>query len=196
MPSKIQLIPIMFPRGFLPRLLPLCICLVWCIQALTISPTHQLDNQPASSNFTGLLNEPYECFDAQIWERSRRAKISDCYRAMASLPNYHRFRVFANGEGDRDLNPYLLPYTQTRLGCQIKVELTSGASEESSWLSINMATNKILNACQVGYSQQAMTGGWTRVGNDDRILVTVEKAQKGVSQTANASDETSSVATA
>ena len=126
-------------------------------------------------NSTDQLGEPYDCFDASLFN-SRRAKISDCYQAMAGLPNYHRFRMFTTGTGDRDLNPYLLPYTQIRLGCQIKVELVAGPEEESSWLSINLAVGKILNACQVGYSQEAKTGGWTRVGNDDRILVTVERA--------------------
>lgn len=75
------------------------------------------------------------------------------------------------------MNPYLLPYTAIYAGCQVKVELVYEALEESSWLSINIATAKVLNACLVGYSQDAKTGGMTRVGNDNRMLVTVEKTQ-------------------
>jgi hypothetical protein len=75
------------------------------------------------------------------------------------------------------MNPYLLPYTAVYHGCQIKVELVYGDIEESSWLSINIATTKVMNACLVGYSQDAETGGMTRVGGDNRMRITIEKTQ-------------------
>lgn len=155
-----------------------CICLTCSIRASPTLPPLVLHDNTTAFNLTGWLNEPYECFDAQLFN-SRRAKISDCYRAMAALPNYHESRVFINGQGDPDLNPYLLPYTATKLGCQIKVELVSGVEEEeSTWLSINMAASKVLHACQVGYSQDAKTGGMTRVGSNDHISVTIERARR------------------
>ncbi len=75
------------------------------------------------------------------------------------------------------MNPYLPPYTAVYHGCQIKVELVYGDIEESSWLSINIATTKVMNACLGGYSQDAKTGGLTRVGGDNRMRITIEKAQ-------------------
>jgi len=158
-----------------------CISLTCSIRASPTLPPLVLNDNITAFNLTRWLNEPYDCFDARLFN-SRRARISDCYRALASLPNYHESRTFVNGQGDPDLHPYLLPYTATKLGCQITVELVPGAvEEESTWLSINMAASKVILACQVGFSQEAKTGGSTRVGSNDHISVTVEKAQRASS---------------
>lgn len=139
--------------------LPMC-----CIRVSPTLPLLILHNDITAFNLTGWLNEPYECFNAQLFD-SRRAKIGHCYRVMAALPNYHEPRLFINGEGDPDLNPYLLPYTATKLGCQIKVEMVFGVEEEeSTWLSINVAASKVLPV------------RW-----DAHISVTIERAQRAIS---------------
>lgn len=165
-------------RRSLPWLLTLIPCLILpCLSAPPIHPALNLTSNPQALNLVDLnANQPYQCLEGKIFH-SRRARIGDCTRALARLPNYHTIRDFVNGTGDPDLNPYLLPYTATYSGCQIKVELVYGESEESSWLSINIATTKVINACVVGYSQDAMTGGITRVGLQDRMRITIEKTR-------------------
>jgi len=153
-------------------------CLILpCLSAPLILPALSLSSKLEAFNLSNLdASEPYECFEGRLFH-SRRAKIGDCARALAALLNYHSTATFINGTGDPDMNPYLLPYTTVYHGCQIKVELVYGDIEESSWLSINIATTKVMNACLVGYSQDAETGGMTRVVCDNRMRITIEKTQ-------------------
>ena len=56
------------------------------------------------------------------------------------------------------------------------VDLKQGIrEEESSWLSINVASTKIIDACRVGQGDNAKTGGNTSVGSRGDILVSIEK---------------------
>lgn len=165
-------------RWSLPWLPTLISCLILpCLSAPPILPALNLTSNSQALNLIDLdAFNPYECFAGQIFN-SRRAKMGDCTRTLARLPNYHTIRDFINGTGDPDLNPYLLPYTATHAGCQIKVELVYGDLEESSWLSINIATTKVMNACVVGYSQDAKTGGTTRVGLNNWMRITIERTR-------------------
>ncbi|KAF6234679.1 hypothetical protein HO173_007305 [Letharia columbiana] len=121
-----------------------------------------------------ILGDPYSCFDAYLFN-DRRAKVSDCTRAAAFLPNRHEPGTFHRGDSDAD--PFALPYVETYHSCSVKVDLKFGRPDEGSWLSVNIAVKKIIEACMVGQYPIGQTGGVTTAGTEGRIAVTVGKTQ-------------------
>lgn len=164
---------------------------VYAVPAL--SPLLLPQNQSAfnfsdSNHGTTRLGNAFECFDASIFSSSRRANYGDCARAIALLPNFHVPGEFTPG-WNPDSNPWALPHQKIWLTCQVTVNLKSGYnSEESSWLSINVAGEKIMNACQVSYGDHAKTGGETTVGTGGGISVTLERHRKDSVKSGNGKD--------
>ncbi|KAL8669978.1 MAG: hypothetical protein Q9168_005457 [Polycauliona sp. 1 TL-2023] len=129
---------------------------------------------PITSNLQArALRNWYTCFDTKTTEQ-RRARHNDCARAATQLPNLIDPKVFHRG-GDPGTDPYALPQVQFHNTCQIKVDLRFGRSDESSWLAINLAVSKIMDACSGGYGAFETTGGEIAAGNRDFVLVTVER---------------------
>lgn len=118
------------------------------------------------------LSDPYSCFGAYLFN-DRRAKVSDCTRAAAFLPNRHESGSFHLGDSKTD--PFALPYVETYYSCTIKIDLRFGRPDEGSWISLNIAASKIIKACLVGQYPLGQTGGFTTAGTEGRIAVTVGK---------------------
>ncbi|KAL8929305.1 MAG: hypothetical protein Q9208_001388 [Pyrenodesmia sp. 3 TL-2023] len=117
------------------------------------------------------LDNWYQCYD-QPGTLKRRAKYNDCARAAAQLPNLVEPKTFHRG-GDVSTDPYALPMIKIYNTCQIKVDLKFGRSDVSSWLGIDIALSKIMEACSLGYGLHETTGGEIVAGSQDLILVTV-----------------------
>ncbi|KAL8904733.1 MAG: hypothetical protein Q9207_003064 [Kuettlingeria erythrocarpa] len=129
------------------------------------------DAVPLSKIQSRSLDNWYQCYD-QPGSVQRRAKYNDCARAAAQLPNLVEAKVFHRG-GDPNTDPYTLPIVKIHNSCQIKVDLKFGRSDESSWLGIDIALSKIMEACSLGYGQHETTGGEIVAGSQGFIMVTV-----------------------
>ena len=138
------------------------------------SPTLPLVN--ISSNFTPStlgfdeLNNNYRCYEAHLLT-DRRAKTIDCLRAAAFLPNLHETGNFYRGSDPAD--HFALPYVEVYGTCRVKIDLMFGRPDQSSWLVINMALRKVIDACQLAIGGER-TGGETTAGSGGRITVTAE----------------------
>ncbi|KAI4179937.1 MAG: hypothetical protein LQ348_005295 [Seirophora lacunosa] len=119
------------------------------------------------------LDNWYQCYDSP-GAMQRRAKYNDCARAAAQLPNFIEEKTFHRG-GDGNTDPYALPIIKRHNTCQITVDVRFGRSDVSSWVGIDMALSKIMEACSVGYGQHETTGGEIEAGLASFILVTVGK---------------------
>lgn len=60
--------------------------------------------------------------------------------------------------------------------CRIKIDLRFGRGDESSWLAINLALDRVLHACRLTHSGER-TGGQTTAGNADLIVITAENVK-------------------
>lgn len=120
---------------------------------------------------TSSLGDRYRCFEPEFKLVDRRANIVDCLRAAAFLPNFHEPGVFHRADDPDD--PFALPYQMTIKTCCIKIDLDFGHPDLSSWIAINLALRKIIDACQIrpGGSR---TGGQTWAGNGGYIVITAE----------------------
>ncbi|KAI4253996.1 MAG: hypothetical protein L6R42_007357 [Xanthoria sp. 1 TBL-2021] len=131
-------------------------------------------SSPATSNLkVRALDNWFACFDAKATSH-RRARFNDCARAAAQLPNLIELNVFHRG-GDPGTDPYALPKIKVHKSCQINIDLRFGRPDESSWIAINVAVSKIMAACSAGYGASETTGGELAAGNENFIIVTVEK---------------------
>lgn len=166
--------------------------LVICFENLPTSstfPTSSNNNSRRSSTKlqSRSLDNFYACFDTGP-NINRRAKFNDCARAAVQLPNLIDPKTFHYG-GDRDRDPYALPKVKTHNSCQVRVELRFGRSDQSSWLGINVAMGKIMDACSSGYGQYETTGGQILAGTQDFISITVERTLgKGLDKAAGVND--------
>lgn len=158
-----------------------------CVQSFLVCVGVQLINSalaspalPIHQNHTALtglstssLGDKYQCFEPEFFV-DRRANIMDCFRAAAFLPNFHQPGLFHRGN-DPD-NPFALPYQMTIKTCRIKIDLDFGHPDQSSWIAINLALRKIIDACQLkpGGSR---TGGQTWAGNAGYIVITAENSK-------------------
>ncbi len=59
----------------------------------------------------------------------------------------------------------------------MKIDLKFGRVDVSSWTAINIAAGKVMAACTIGYRDAATTGGETSAGNEDRIVISLGKAE-------------------
>ncbi|KAI4252459.1 MAG: hypothetical protein L6R42_007954 [Xanthoria sp. 1 TBL-2021] len=131
-------------------------------------------SNPATANLkVRALDTWFTCFDAKATSY-RRARFNDCARAAAQLSNLIEPNVFHRG-GDPGTDPYALPRIKVHNSCQIKIGLRFGRPDESSWIAINVAVSKIMAACSAGYGASETTGGELAGGNENFIIVTVEK---------------------
>lgn len=119
------------------------------------------------------LNNPYRCYEAHLLT-DRRAKTIDCLRAAAFLPNLHDVGAFHRGSNPAD--PFALPYTEVSGTCRVKIDLMFGRPDQSTWLVINMALRKIIDACQFAIGGDR-TGGETTAGSGGRITITAESTK-------------------
>ena len=119
---------------------------------------------------TNELNNPYQCYEAHLG-RDRRAKTIDCLRAAAFLPNLHDPGDFHRGTDLED--PFALPYDVTHGTCRVKIDVRFGRPDRSSWIVINIALRKIIDACQFVIGGER-TGGETTAGTDGRIIIRAE----------------------
>ncbi|KAI4194043.1 MAG: hypothetical protein LQ346_003775 [Caloplaca aetnensis] len=157
---------------------------------------------PASSNSDAVplskiqsrsLDNWYQCYDQPGFVQ-RRAKYNDCARTAAQLPNLVEPKTFHRG-GDPFTDPYALPIVKIHNTCQIKVDLKFGRSDESSWLGIDIALSKIMEACSLGYGQHETTGGEIVAGSHDFIIVTVGRTVGGTALDTAATGDVAAVAT-
>ena len=131
-------------------------------------------NQTANLSRIDILGNAFKCYDAKLFA-SRRANWGDCARAVALLPNFHVPGKFIEGPLP-NVNPLHLPHQESWESCRVTVDLKQGVlEEESSWLSINVASTKIIDACRVGQGDYAKTGGNTSVGTRGDIEISIEK---------------------
>ena len=134
----------------------------------------QQQNQTTNLSRIDILGNAFKCYDAKLFA-SRRANWGDCARAVALLPNFHVPGRFIEGPLP-NVNPLHLPHEESWESCRVTVDLKQGVqSEESSWLSINVASTKIIDACRVGQGDYAKTGGNTSVGTRGDIEISIEK---------------------
>ena len=134
------------------------------------SPTLPLVSISSNVTLNNELNNSYQCFEAHL-RKDRRAKTLDCLRAAAFLPNLHDPGAFHRG-GDPD-DPFALPYNVVSGTCRVKIDVRFGRPDQSSWLVINMALRKIIDACQFALGGDR-TGGETTAGTGGRIMITAE----------------------
>lgn len=142
---------------------------VWAWPALPILNTKHNHTSLASLNATELGN-PYQCYEPHL-RKDRRAKTIDCLRAAAFLPNLHEPGIFHRGD-DLD-DPFNLPHTVIVKTCRIKFDLRFGRPDVSSWIALNLALRKILDACQLTLGGER-TGGQTTAGSAGMIILTAE----------------------
>ena len=119
------------------------------------------------------LNNNYQCYEAGLI-KDRRAKTIDCLKAAAFLPNLHDKGDFYRGSDHED--PFALPYVEVSGTCRVTIDLRFGRPDESSWIVINIAVKKILDACQLKPGGER-TGGETTAGAGGRIIVRAENSQ-------------------
>ena len=147
----------------------LCIHCVWAWPALPIPSNKHTNTSLASLNISELGN-PYQCYEPHL-RKDRRAKTIDCLRAAAFLPNLHEGGIFHRGD-DLD-DPFNLPHIVTVKTCRIKFDLRFGRPDFSSWIVLNLALRKILDACQLTLGGER-TGGQTTAGSAGMISLTAE----------------------
>ena len=123
---------------------------------------------------TSRLGNRYQCFEPEFKFVDRRAYIMDCLRAAAFLPNFHQPGLFYRGNDPDD--PFALPYQMTIKTCRIKVDLDFGHPDHSSWIAINLAVGKIIDACKLR-TRGSRTGGQTWAGNAGYIVITAENSK-------------------
>ena len=128
------------------------------------------------------LNNNYRCFEAHLLT-DRRAKTIDCLRAAAFLPNLHDAGDFYRGNNPAD--PFALPYTEVYGTCRVKIDLMFGRPDQSTWLVINMALRKVIDACQFAIGGER-TGGETTAGTAERITITAESTKWPTTNVASA----------
>ena len=142
---------------------------VWAWPTLPILNFKHNHTSLASLNATELGN-PYQCYEPHL-RKDRRAKTIDCLRAAAFLPNLHEPGIFHRGDYFED--PFSLPHTVIFKTCRIKFDLRFGRQDVSSWIALNLALRKILDACQFTIGGER-TGGQTTAGNAGMIILTAE----------------------
>ncbi len=138
------------------------------------SPAPPIPNNPPSTNPP--LSAPYQCLPLKIFG-STRGKLGDCAHAIAFLPNYHEAGTFYRSPNPSNADPFALPRTEVYKSCQVKIDLKFGRVDVSSWTAINIAAGKVMAACTIGYRDAATTGGETIAGNEDRIVISLGKAE-------------------
>ena len=143
-----------------------CVC-AW--PALPILNTKHNYTSLASLNASELGN-PYQCYEPHL-RKDRRAKTIDCLRAAAFLPNLHEPGVFHRGDDLED--PFSLPHAVNFKTCRVKFDLRFGRPDVSSWIALNLALRKILDACQISLGGER-TGGQTTAGDAGMIILTAE----------------------
>ena len=149
--------------------------------SLTLLSTNSPNSTYNSSNATivnttstTILGEPYKCFEMHFIRTDRRANRRDCHRAVGSLPNIHTPGIFHRAQSQMD--PFAMPRIKTSGSCRVTIDVQFGRPDESTWQSVGMAIDKVINACAFGYGQGASTGGETTAGSEGRIMITVEKS--------------------
>ena len=118
------------------------------------------------------LNNNYQCYETHLI-KDRRAKTIDCLKAAAFLPNLHDVGTFYRGTDPAD--PFALPYEEKSGTCRVKIDLKFGRPDQSSWIVINIALRKVIDACQFVVKGER-TGGETTAGTDGRIIIRAESS--------------------
>ena len=152
----------------------MAILLIRCVWAWPAIPLLNIKHNQTllpSLNASELAN-PYQCYEPHL-RKDRRAKTIDCLRAAAFLPNLHEPGVFHRGDDIED--PFSLPHTVIVKTCRIRFDLRFGRPDVSSWIALNLALRKILDACQISLGGER-TGGQTTAGSAGMIILTAENA--------------------
>ena len=121
----------------------------------------------SSTNFS--LNAQVTCYD-NLYDR-RRARKDQCIRAINLLPESLTPGIFHTG-GLED--SYRLPKTIQYESCRVIVSLDNG-QELSSWHRISYSAAMVVFSCARTYALLPRTGGYTYVGDNGRIKISVER---------------------
>lgn len=127
-----------------------------------------IGNQTVTGQFFNLTDDAPTCLPTGILVTSRRPKYQECALALRQLPSSPESIQFCTGP-DRKC---FLPVTKIHEKCRIIIQLDSVAStERSSWIEIGLAALELDIGCESG----GRTGGSTRVGQNNNILIAIDK---------------------
>ena len=140
------------------------------------SPTLNITAVTHNSLYYPLVGDPTECYHVKFWH-SRRARLLDCTRAAAQLPNLHTTGIFRTG-GDPRFDPFALPRAEQFGSCEVKISLSHTRQDESTWQAISIGAQKIISACTIGYGVGATTGGETTAGLHQMIHISVRDPER------------------
>lgn len=105
---------------------------------------------------------------------SHRPTVMDCGNAVRLLPHDTTEGYFHyNGL----IEHYRLPFVALSGNCRVSVDLRSG-NDIASWRWISNAAVAVKIACMdLSFAQPQVTGGWTTVGYEDGIIVSLSVVQ-------------------
>lgn len=126
-------------------------------------------NAKTTSSTNSSLNAQVICYD-NLYDR-RRARKDHCIRAINLLPESVTPSIFHTGGLD---DAYRLPRTIQYESCRVIVSLHNGP-DLSSWHRISYAAAQVVFSCARTYAFLPRTGGYTYVGDNGAIKISVER---------------------
>ena len=151
------------------NLLSLILALLFDI--MTALPDPQVTAQNVSASPT---DEKFQCFDGHTFHSSQLASTKNCLGASFFLPLDHQEGQFHAGND----NVFGLDWHETIGDCTIKVSIEDGHTELTTWTSIALRVNQLIGRCTNGNFPDGKTGGLTKAGVGQTIILTIGKSEQ------------------